>query len=449
MKNTYFADKKVAVVGLAESGLAVSLLLKRLGAEVWVTDSSSTKQTLKNSKQLQKKSIRHIELGTHSAEFIKGKDLVVISPGVPNKAKPIIWAKRYKIPVISEIELGSLVCPAPIIAVTGSNGKSTVTTLVGEIFKKAGFKTFVCGNIGLPFSGQISRIAKDSVVVLEVSSFQLEYIDKFKPKVGIILNVSPNHLDRYKNFNEYVKAKWRIFKNQGENDFAILNYDDVNLKKLSPNLKSKILFFSSSKQTSASYLKNNFIYFKNKKISPLKDIKIKGRHNLENIMACVSAAKVFGISDKVIKQVLKTFKGLEHRIEYVKTFGGIDFINDSKSTSVGATIAAVNSFSKPVVLIAGGRDKGSDFSPIRQLIPNRIKGLVLVGEAKEKIRETIKDLTAVEEAGSFPQAVKKAYQMASGGEVVLLSPMCASFDMFRNFEHRGEVFKKIVKSIKN
>lgn len=449
MKNAYFRDKKVTVVGLAASGLAASLLLKRLGAEVWVTDSSLIKQTLKNARQLQKKSIRNIELGTHSAKFIKDKDLIVVSPGVSNKAKPIIWAKKYKIPVISEIELGSLACPAPIIAVTGSNGKSTVTTLVGEIFKKAGFKTFVCGNIGLPFSGQVSRIGKNSVVVLEVSSFQLEYIDKFKPKAGIILNVTPNHLDRYKNFNEYIKAKWRIFKNQDENDFAILNYDDVNLKKLSRDLKSKVLFFSSRQKADTGYLKNDFIYFKNKKFFPLKDIKIKGRHNLENIMAGVSAAKIFGISDKIIKQVLKTFKGLEHRIEYVKTFGGIDFINDSKSTSVGATLAALNCFSKPVVLIAGGRDKGSDFSPIRRLIPKRIKGLVLVGEAKEKIREAIKDLTAVEEAVSFPQAVKKAYQMAIGGEVVLLSPMCASFDMFRNFEHRGEVFKKIVRAIKN
>jgi UDP-N-acetylmuramoylalanine--D-glutamate ligase len=447
MKNI-FKGKKVIVVGLARSGLAASLLLKKLGAEVWVSDFSQTKDTLKNSGILQKNYIKDIELGRHSLEFVRNKDLMVISPGVSGEAKPIIWAKKYNIPIISEMELASLVCPAPILAVTGSNGKSTVTTLLGQIFKKAGIKTFVCGNIGRPFAGEIEKVDKNSVVILETSSFQLEYIDKFKPKLGIILNVSPNHLDRYKELNDYVQTKWLIFKNQLKADFAILNYSDLSLRKLSRRLKSKILFFGKNKNLCTAYLSNDFIYIKNKKFCSLKEIKIKGKHNLENTMVSILAARIFKIKDKVIKEVLRTFKGLEHRIEYVRTLRGVDFINDSKATSVGATIAAINTFSKPIVLIAGGRDKGSDFSLIRQFIPHRIKGLVLVGEARKKIRQSLNSLVPIKEALNFKEAITMAYGMANPGEIVLLSPMCASFDMFHHFEHRGEVFKKIVKSFK-
>lgn len=447
MKNI-FKGKKVIVIGLARSGLAASLLLKRLGAEVWVSDFSKTKEILKNSAILQKNYVKHIELGRHSLEFVRNKDLVVISPGVADEAKPIIWAKKYKIPIISEIELASLVCPAPLVAITGSNGKSTVAALIGQIFKKAGIKTFVCGNMGRPFAGEIEKLDKNSVVILEISSFQLEYIDKFKPKVGIILNVSPNHLDRYKKLNGYIQAKWLIFKNQVKTDFAILNYNDVNLRKLSRRLKSNILFFGKNKNVCATYLNDNFIYIKNKKFCSGEEIKIKGEHNLENVMASILAAKVFKIKDKVIREALKAFKGLEHRIEYVRTLRGVDFINDSKATSVGATVAAINTFSKPVVLIAGGRDKGSDFSLIRQFMPERIKGLVLIGEARKKIRQISNSLVPVRETLNFSEAVRLAYQMANHGEVVLLSPMCASFDMFRHFEHRGEVFKKIVKRFK-
>lgn len=458
----FFKNKKITVIGLAQSGRSSALLLKKLGAEVWVSDCSKTKETLKNAAGLKKFFIKNIELGHHSLEFIKNKDLVVISPGVPNWAKAVIWAKKYNIPIISEIELASLVCPAPIIAITGSNGKSTVTALIGQIFKKAGFKTFVCGNIGKPFAGQIGlpageaglpvrqagKIDKNSVVILELSSFQLEYIDKFRPKVGIILNVTPNHLDRYKKFDDYLKTKWRIFKNQGKRDFAVLNYNDANLRRLTHRLRGNVLFFSGHKSPSAAYLDNNYIFIKNKRFCSVDEVRIKGKHNLENAMACILAAKVFKIKDSVIQERLKSFHGLEHRLEPVRTLRAIDFINDSKSTNVGATIAAINTFSKPVVLIAGGRDKGSDFRPIRKFIPRPIKSLVLVGEAKEKIKRVLNGKAPFKEASNFSQAIKLAYEMAGPGEIVLLSPMCASFDMFRNFEHRGEVFKQIVKNLK-
>lgn len=447
MKKTYWPHKKITVVGLGCSGLAASLLLKKLGAEVWVTDFSRTDEAVKNAKRLKKNFIKNVEIGRHSPEFIKDKDLIIISPGVPRQAKPIAWAKKYNIPIISEIELASRFCPAPIIAVTGSNGKSTVTTLIGTIFKKAGIKTFICGNIGKPFSGQVGKINHDSVVVLEVSSFQLEDTNRFKPKAGIILNLSPNHLDRYKKFDEYIQAKWRIFKNQDKSDFAILNYDDAKLKKLNHSLKGKILFFGKEQKANAAYLKNDFIYIKGKRFCSIEEIKIKGKHNLENAMACILTSKVFGIRDTIIKKVLRAFKGLEHRIEYVRTVRGVDFINDSKATSVGATMAAINTFSQPVVLIAGGRDKGGDFRPLKQLVPNRIKALVLVGEAKEKINRVVKGAVPIIQTSSFLQAVKKAYQVADPGEVVLLSPMCTSFDMFNDFEHRGQIFKKIVKNL--
>lgn len=428
-----FKDKKITVVGLARSGMAAAFLLRKRGAEVYATDCGNSDDLRKNAKLVAKKGIR-VEIGTHTRGFVKRKDLVVISPGVPEDSPVLKWAAEEKIPVIGEVELGYLCCDAPIIAVTGTNGKSTTTTLIGEILKKAGRKAVVCGNIGNPFCGEISKVKKNSVVVLEVSSFQLESIKEFRPYVAVVLNISQNHFDRHPDLKSYIKAKARIFENQKRSDWAVLNYDDPLVRGLKAKTKSKTIFFSRKKGIP-------------KMVCRKEELKIRGEHNIENVLACLCVASIFGVKPGVIRKALLAFKGLEHRFEHVADIGGIEFINDSKGTTVLATMMALESCDKPVILIAGGHDKGSDFRRARPVIASKVKVLILIGEAKDKIRKHLNGAVPSIEAGSMEDAVKKAYSSADSGDCVLLSPMCASFDMFRNFEERGKVFKQAVKGL--
>ncbi|MFA6355694.1 MAG: UDP-N-acetylmuramoyl-L-alanine--D-glutamate ligase [Candidatus Omnitrophota bacterium] len=428
-----FKGKKVTVAGLAKSGMAAALLLKRRGARVWATDSGRSAALIKHGRLLKKRGIT-VELGKHSPSFIEGKDLVVISPGVPDDSPVLQWAGRFKVPVIGEIELGYLCCPAPIVAVTGTNGKSTTTTLIGEILKKGGKHAVVCGNIGNPFCGEIAKMRKDSIVVLEVSSFQLESIRSFRPHVAVMLNISQNHFDRHPGLAAYMKAKARVFENQDGKDWAVFNNDDPLVRKLRTKTKARALFFSRRKKTPQMPCGE-------------EDLRIKGAHNIENILACLQVASIFGIKPEKVRQALKGFKGLEHRFEHVSDIRGVEFINDSKGTTVLATIMALESCVKPVILIAGGHDKGSDFRKAREAVGSKVKRLVLIGEAKEKIREHLSGVAPYVFAGTMDDAVKKAFAGAAKGDCVLLSPMCASFDMFRNFEQRGKVFKRIVRSI--
>ena len=414
MKNTgYFKNKKIAIVGFARSGLSCANLLSDLGAEVSVTDNQDNDLTRSYASRIKSKEIK-TELGKHSQEFIKGRDLLVISPGVPNDSLPVIWASEFNIPIISEIELAWILCPATIIAVTGSNGKTTVTTLIGKILEAGGRKVFVCGNIGNPFSGELEKMREGDFVSLEVSSFQLERIVNFKPKISVMLNFSTNHLDRYKDMREYLEAKKRIFMNQDKADYLVLNFQDNVLRELAKGTKAEVVYFS-----------------REDKLNP-------------NQAAVLAVGSILGIEKGLILGVFSEFKGIEHRLEYVLEINNIKFINDSKSTTVDSAIWALENIQSPIILIAGGKDKGVDYGAILDLARNKVKEVILLGEAKKKIASAFKGTLSLDEAATLEEAVAKAFSKARSGDCVLLSPMCSSFDMFSSYEERGNIFKKSV-----
>jgi len=414
MRNTgYFKNKKIAIVGLARSGLACANLLYELGAEVFITDNQDNEYTNDNASRLISKKI-HLELGRHTRGSVEGKDLVVISPGVPARALPVVWAAMSSIPVISEVEASWILCPATIIAVTGSSGKTTVTTLIGNTLGKSGGRVFICGNIGTPFSGEVSKMKEGDFVSLEISSFQLETIRQFKPRVAVVLNICRNHLDRYKDMPEYINAKKRIYMNQDENDFLVLNRKDIFLEDFAKDAKSKVVFFEEAKGLN------------------------------QNQAAVLSVASALGIDKRFCLEVFNEFKGIEHRQEYVAKIKEVTFINDSKATIVESAVWAINNISSPIILIAGGRHKGIDYTEILAAAKGKVKQLVLIGEAREKIKAALEAHLAIDEADTLEEAVKKAFLKASPGDCVLLSPMCSSYDMFKDFEERGKAFKEAV-----
>lgn len=436
-------NKNVTVVGLGKSGLAALQLLKQQGAKARATEVSAKDSVACLAEKLRSKGIE-VQTGGHTEGFLEGAELIVTSPGVPDTSLPLEWARRKKIKVIDEIELAYRFCKAPVIAVTGTNGKSTTVSLIGHIFKNSARKALVCGNIGEPFSGHVKNLCPGSVVVLEVSSFQLSRIEGFRPHVAVFLNATDNHLDRHSDFAEYFNAKMRIFENQKTSDWAVLNYEDKNIVKAARKIKAKKIFFSPS-ESGALFVE---IGRKRFDICSSDELKIKGRHNIENALAASAAACAFGVPPKTIAAALATFAGLEHRCEYVTTINGINFINDSKSTTVDAAIKALNSCDGKIILIAGGRDKNSDFTLINKYVREKVKTLILIGEAKDKIKNALAGSTDIKEAPSLEAATESAFNIAAKGESVLLSPMCASFDSFKDFEHRGRVFKDAVMRLK-
>jgi UDP-N-acetylmuramoylalanine--D-glutamate ligase len=426
MPGADYKNKKVAVVGLARSGIAAANLLKDLGAEVFATDSGSGAALTAQAQDLRGRGIS-VELGGHTLDFIRNKDLVVVSPGVNNKSQALIWAGQLRIPVISEIELAWSVCPAKVIAITGTNGKTTVTALTAEVLRAKGSRAFALGNIGRPFSQEVVNLAGDDFVSLEVSSFQLERIDKFRPKVSVILNFRPDHLDRYKDMPEYLEAKKRIFMNQDKDDYLVLNDDDSVVRDLAKEAKARVSYFGGHQGEESSG---------------------KAPFNLNpNHLAVMAIAGIFGVSGGECLEVFKNFKGVEHRLEQVRSVREIEFINDSKATNVDSTAWALRNIRKPAILIAGGRDKNSDYREISGLIKQKVKLLVVIGEAKEKIRSQLKESAVIQDASSLEEAVSVSFRQARSGDCVLLSPMCASFDMFKDYEHRGRVFKEIVSKL--
>ena len=418
---SYYKDKKVVVIGLARSGIAAVNLLQEAGAKVFVTDSSSNDKLKELARGLTRDGIK-VELGAHTLDFIRDKDLVVVSPGVSDTSQAIIWAQEFSIPIISEIELAWQLMPqAEVVAITGTNGKTTVTSLIAKVLEADGKKAHTLGNIGKPFSREIGRIRAGDFVSLEVSSFQLERIVKFKPRVAVILNFTPDHLDRYKDMPEYLFAKKRVFLNQDENDYLVLNYDDLTLRALAKEAKARVIFFSAQNNPDS--------------LNP-------------NQLAVIAAARALGISENICGEVFRNFKGVEHRLEQVRVFKDIEFINDSKATNVDSAVWALRNTRKPAIMIAGGRDKNSDYGTISDLIKEKVKLLVLIGEAKEKIRSALGGVLPIKEAATLDEAINVSYAQARGGDCVLFSPMCASFDMFENYEHRGKVFKEIVNKLK-
>jgi len=444
-------NKRVLVVGLGKSGVASALFLKERGANVTVSDTKSPDQLKEEIPLLLDHGIT-VETGGHGERTFRGQDLIVVSPGVPYDAPPLVQARLQGEPVIGEIELAAENLPGSTIAITGSNGKTTTTTLVGEILAASGLKTLVGGNIGTPAISLVGRANAETVTVLEVSSFQLETIQTFHPKVAVILNVTPDHLDRHRTFDAYVNAKARIFENQQGSDFAVLNEDDETCVKLADVVKAPLFWFSRKKEVGqGAFVSDGRILFRDAhgeaEVLLISEIPLKGAHNVENVLDAVCTAALMGCRPEQIQKAVANFKAVEHRIEYVATINGVEYYNDSKATNVDATIKAVESFPRNIHLILGGKDKGSPYTVLRDLLHERVKRVYTIGAAAAKIEAEIHGATEVVHAETLENALKRAHAVAQPGDIVLLAPACASFDQFKSYEHRGRLFKDVVKGL--
>lgn len=440
-------SKKYAVIGAARSGLAVARLLRSHKMQVFVSDAKAAKHMKAAAEALSEMGVPY-EFGRHTPK-VQECDALVLSPGVPSDLPVVRLAKQRGTPVLSEIEIAYQYCPCPLIAITGTNGKTTTTALTAAMCERAGKKTFAAGNIGLAFSEIVDQADDKSIVVLEVSSFQLDHIDEFRPKVSVLLNITPDHLDRYESYEEYVQSKFRIAENQLGRDVFVYNHDDAAVRAFAETLTIKTAGFSCTERVQGgAYLDDGNIMIpagrKSEALMPVSELALRGRHNVYNAMAAVLATRALDIPTDAIRETLRTFRGVEHRIEFVRTIGGVAFYNDSKATNVDSVRIALQSFSEPVILIAGGRDKGASYMPLHPLAVSGVKAIILIGEAAEKIEKELGDAAPCERASSMEDAVKKARARAAEGDVVLLSPACASYDMFDNFEHRGRVFKECV-----
>ena len=447
--------KRVLVVGLGKSGVASALFLKAHGARVTVSDTKSGDDLRNEIPVLLDHGIT-VETGGHGERTFQGQDLIVVSPGVPIDAPPLAQARSLGESVIGEIELAAQFLPGPIIAITGSNGKTTTTTLTGEIMAAGGFPTLVGGNIGTPAISLAERATRDSVIVLEVSSFQLETIQTFRPKVSVILNVTPDHLDRHRTFDAYVNAKARIFENQRGDDFTVLNADDPTCVSMAARTKAQVFWFSRQKEVErGAWVREGAVLFRDsrgqREILQVSDIPLKGAHNLENVLAAVCAGALMGCAPEKIRQAVANFKAVEHRLEFVATIRGVDYYNDSKATNVDATIKALESFPANIHLILGGKDKGSDYSVLNDLLRQRVKRVYTIGAAAAKIESQIVSTKnggpELVHAETLENAIRKASTITQPGDIVLLAPACASFDQFKNYEQRGGLFKEIVRSL--
>ena len=445
-------NKRVLVVGLGRSGVASAFFLKSRGAHVTVSDAKSPDQLREEIPALLDEGIV-VETGGHGERTFQNQDLIVVSPGVPVDSEALNQARALGAPVIGEIELAAQFLSGPIVAITGSNGKTTTTTLAGEILAKSGLKTLVGGNIGTPAVSLILEVTAETAVVLEVSSFQLETIRSFRPKIAVVLNITPDHLDRHRTFAAYVDAKARIFENQTPDDFTVLNADDPTCVELANRTRSQVFWFSRKREVEqGAFVRNAQIVFRSgdseTKIMPVAEVPLKGAHNIENVLASICAAALMGCDPDRIADAIREFKAVEHRLEYVATVQGVEYYNDSKATNVDATIKALESFPANVHLILGGKDKGSDYTVLNNLLRERVKCVYTIGAAAEKIESQIRGAAAIVSSGTMESAVKQASGAAEPGDVVLLAPACASFDQFQNYEHRGRVFKELVLALK-
>jgi UDP-N-acetylmuramoylalanine--D-glutamate ligase len=444
-------DKRVLVVGLGKSGVASALFLKERGARVTVSDTKSPEQLREEIPLLLDQGIA-VETGGHGERTFRGQDLIVVSPGVPVDAPPLVQARAAGEPVVGEIELAAQNLQGPIVAITGSNGKTTTTSLTGEILAAGGLPVVVGGNIGTPAISLVAQAVRDTVAVLEVSSFQLETIQTFRPKLAIILNITPDHLDRHRSFQTYVDAKARIFENQQSSDFAVLNEDDPTCRTLGDRTRAQVVWFSRKKEVqNGAYVADGRIWFRDgagqREIMLVSEIPLKGAHNVENVLAGVCAGALLGCEPGKIREAIRSFKAVEHRLEYVATIKGVEYFNDSKATNVDATIKALESFPKNIHLILGGKDKGSDYTVLNDLLRERVKKVYTIGAAAEKIASHIKGTVEIVHAETLENAIRRASTVAQPGDIVLLAPACASFDQFQSYNHRGRVFKEVVHSM--
>lgn len=458
MKSEELKGKKVTVVGLARSGVSAARLLHAVGADVTVADAKEEAKLAEAMTCLDRRAIRVI-VGSGYESALDEAQVVVISPGVPTGLSILNKARARHVPVIGELELAFGFLNAPVIAVTGTNGKSTTVTLIGLLLKEHGKRVFVGGNLGTPLSEAALNTYRSGAqgvpydyVVAEVSSFQLETIARFRPWIAALLNITPDHLDRYPALAPYVAAKARIFENQTSDDYAVLNHDDERTLAFRNGLRAHELGFSrTGSMKEGAFLDGDqlVLSFKGQRqsICKISEIRIPGAHNVANAMAASMVAHVCGCPPDVMRRVLSTFPGLEHALELVRERDGVRFINDSKGTNVDATMKALESLDRPIVLIAGGKDKGGDFGKLRDVVARRVKRLVLIGEAAPRIQQVLEGLKPISHAPSFRDAVQVAAQSAQSGEVVLLSPACASFDMFADYQDRGRQFKALVNGL--
>ena len=444
-------NKNISVIGAVRSGVAVATLLKSQGANVFVSDSGVADKLKSFITKLQSENIEY-EVGRHSNRVYEC-ELMIISPGVSSNAPVVLEAQKRNIKVVSELEVGSWFCRSPIVAITGSNGKTTTTTLTGRILSDAAKKHVVAGNIGTAFSSVVLELAETDIVVLEVSSFQLDHIDKFRPTISVLLNITPDHMDRYDySMENYAVSKARVFQNQHADDVLIFNADDAwTIKVISQAQCRKIGFSVHQKLTKGAFVEDGRLIVSidgnRSEIIDIRDIFIKGTHNLYNSMAAALVGQLFGVNAASIQSTLKTFKGVEHRLEFVRTLENVSYYNDSKATNVDSVWFALQSFKEPIVLFLGGRDKGNDYSRLRELIRKQVKAIVAIGESANIVEQSFKEVTVIQKAFSMEEAVGIAHSLARPGDVVLLSPACASFDWFKNYEHRGEIFKQLVNKL--
>jgi len=439
--------KRVLVLGLARTGIETARFLVRHGAEVLVSDCKGEAELKQGLETLSGLPIRFL-LGAEDAGWLEGVELLVPSPGVAPENPLLQEACRRGIELLSEIELAYRFLRAPLVAITGTNGKSTTTALVGEILKAQGLKAFVGGNIGAPLIGFVSGEWDWGVV--EVSSFQLEWVKRFRPRIAALLNLTEDHLDRYADFASYCEAKARIFRAQEEGDIALLNRDDPKVWSVRERVRSRVLSFGWAQVRAGAYATRDEIVWRDgagETSFPLARVRIQGVHNVENLMAAVAVARSIGVAPGTIQRVIEEFPGLEHRLEFVREIEGIRFYDDSKGTNVGAVLKSLESFSAPVILIAGGIDKGGDYRVLKAQVRQKVKRLILLGAAREIIRRALGDLTETLVVEDLAAAVREARQGALPGDIVLLSPACSSFDMFQNYAERGRAFKALVQKL--
>ncbi len=446
--------KKVLVVGLGKSGLAAALFLRRQGAQVTVSDVRSAEALAKDIPALLEEGIM-VEAGGHGLLTFRRQDLIVVSPGVPLETPELAQVKSFGLPVIGELELAARFLKGQIVAITGSNGKTTTTVLLGEILKAAGLPTLVGGNIGVPVIALIDESTEASWAVLEVSSFQLESTDQFHPRIAVILNITPDHLDRHGTFENYALAKERIFAAQNEHDYVVLNADNARAAEAAARSAAKVYWFSVEHPVpEGAWLESGAVVYRGAEdappetVMPLSGIPLKGAHNVENVLAAVVAARLAGAPVEAIRGAVENFRAVEHRLEFVAAVNGVEYYNDSKATNVDATAKAISAFSKGIHLILGGKDKNSDYTELSQLLRERVRAVYTIGSAAAKIESHLRGVVSIRSCETLSNAVSAAAAAARRGEVVVLAPACSSFDQFESYEHRGRVFKELVNELR-
>jgi UDP-N-acetylmuramoylalanine--D-glutamate ligase len=443
--------RSVTVVGLARSGVAACRLLRALGARVTGTDVRAADALSPEALALGTESVRLV-VGGHPPEAFEAAELVVVSPGVPADHPALAGCQARGVPVLGEVELAYRAMTAEFVAITGTNGKTTTTALTGALVAESGRPVLVGGNIGRPLAAEALHFPADGWVVAEVSSFQLETTDAFRPRVAAVLNVTPDHLDRHGSLAAYAEAKARIFRTQGPGDWAVLNADDPGAASLASRVKARLLWFSRRQPvTEGAWIHEGWVTLRlgpgDRSVCPVDDIFLRGAHNLENVLAATACAGALGVAPERLRAAIRAFRAVPHRLEWVRDRGGVAFYNDSKGTNVDATLKALAAFDEPIVLIAGGRDKGQRFDALADAARGRVKAAIVIGEGRATLGPALRAVTHVEEAASMGEAVRRAAALAVAGDVVLLSPACASFDLFRDYEHRGAVFAEEVRAL--